>query len=37
VWSLSLAPGCAADIVVLDDSLHIRQVLVGGQVMYDLA
>ena len=29
-----LAPGCLADIVVLDESLHVRQTIVGGQVMF---
>jgi len=31
----SLAPGCAADIVVLDEGLHVRQTVVGGQVMFE--
>ncbi len=30
-----LAPGRAADIVVLDETLHVRQTLVAGQVLYD--
>jgi N-acetylglucosamine-6-phosphate deacetylase len=30
-----LAPGCAADIVVLDDTLHVRQTLVNGQVAFN--
>ena len=29
-----LAPGCAADIVVLDETLHVHQTVVGGQVMF---
>ena len=29
-----LAPGCVADIVVLDETLHVRQTVVGGQVMF---
>jgi len=31
----SLALGCAADIVVLDEGLHVRQTVVGGQVMFE--
>ena len=29
----SLAPGAPADVVVLDDSLEIRTVLVGGEAL----
>lgn len=31
----SLAPGCAADIVVLDETLRVRQTIVGGQIMFE--
>ena len=30
-----IAVGCAADLVVLDASLHVRQTIVGGQVAFE--
>jgi N-acetylglucosamine-6-phosphate deacetylase len=30
-----LSPGCAADIVVLDDTLHVRQTLIHGQLVFN--
>jgi N-acetylglucosamine-6-phosphate deacetylase len=32
-----LAPGCQADIVLLDDALHVELTLVGGQVVFERA
>lgn len=30
-----IAPGCDADLVVLDESLHVQQTLVAGEVIYE--
>ncbi|HEX9118352.1 MAG TPA: N-acetylglucosamine-6-phosphate deacetylase [Anaerolineae bacterium] len=32
-----IAPGCAADLVLLDESAHVAETIIGGELVYDRA